>query len=232
METCIAEENEEVISKEKISNHYQEIKDVITSALLENSFQSDNEREMHFLHEVKAKLNKINDDFKNEILELEESSEWDTFCISFFGETNAGKSTIIDTLRILYNEESRLENIIENQKEVKNFFIQNNESYANVVHSLNQLKKFIKEFSLSLENKEKEFDERKVEFEKEIQAKSLDLLEKKEKLEKEFYEYKEEYEMLKKFYQKKRFSFKTLFFTAIISGLIGIVSCLLFHYFI
>lgn len=38
------------------------------------------------------------------IQSLEKNSEWDTFCIAFYGETNAGKSTLIETLRILLNE--------------------------------------------------------------------------------------------------------------------------------
>lgn len=34
---------------------------------------------------------------------------WDRLVIAFFGHTNAGKSTIIDTFRILFNEKERLE---------------------------------------------------------------------------------------------------------------------------
>ena len=33
---------------------------------------------------------------------------WDRLVIAFFGQTNAGKSTIIDTFRILFNEKKRL----------------------------------------------------------------------------------------------------------------------------
>ena len=39
---------------------------------------------------------------------LQKNAEWDTFTIAFYGETNAGKSTVIETLRILLNEKSKL----------------------------------------------------------------------------------------------------------------------------
>jgi archaellum component FlaC len=47
---------------------------------------------------------KISDEITNHITTLEQSSEWDTYTIAFYGETNAGKSTLIETLRILLNE--------------------------------------------------------------------------------------------------------------------------------
>lgn len=41
--------------------------------------------------------------------ELEENAEWDALTVAFYGETNAGKSTIIETLRILMGEETKQE---------------------------------------------------------------------------------------------------------------------------
>ena len=40
---------------------------------------------------------------------------WDRLVIAFFGQTNAGKSTIIDTFRILFNEKKRL-SLLNNEK--------------------------------------------------------------------------------------------------------------------
>ena len=39
---------------------------------------------------------------------LREHGEWDTFTIAFYGETNAGKSTLIETLRILLGEQEKM----------------------------------------------------------------------------------------------------------------------------
>lgn len=40
---------------------------------------------------------------------LENNAEWQTFTIALYGETNAGKSTIIETLRIVLGEQSKLQ---------------------------------------------------------------------------------------------------------------------------
>lgn len=46
---------------------------------------------------------------KEQIAALQRHAEWDTFTIAFYGETNAGKSTIIELLRILLDEQSKAE---------------------------------------------------------------------------------------------------------------------------
>lgn len=40
--------------------------------------------------------------------ELDKNAEWDAYTIALYGETNAGKSTIIETLRILMGEKTKL----------------------------------------------------------------------------------------------------------------------------
>lgn len=56
------------------------------------------------MRQALATFNKIGDEIKEHIAALEKNAEWDTFTIAFYGETNAGKSTLIETLRILLNE--------------------------------------------------------------------------------------------------------------------------------
>ena len=51
---------------------------------------------------------------------LEENSEWEKFTVAFFGETNAGKSTIIESLRILLNEKERERVIVKNNGNIEN----------------------------------------------------------------------------------------------------------------
>ena len=56
----------------------------------------------------RALLEKMRDRTNEDIRELRELSEWDTFTIAFYGETNAGKSTLIETLRILLGDSDKL----------------------------------------------------------------------------------------------------------------------------
>lgn len=48
-------------------------------------------------------------DIERQIDELKCNAEWDYFTIAFFGETNAGKSTLIEVLRILFAEQTKRE---------------------------------------------------------------------------------------------------------------------------
>lgn len=59
------------------------------------------------LASVKEKLGEMKSRFDGEIAYLEKHAEWENFTIAFFGETNAGKSTIIESLRILFEEKKR-----------------------------------------------------------------------------------------------------------------------------
>ncbi|MCI1036973.1 hypothetical protein [Pseudomonas putida] len=67
------------------------------------------------LASVKEKLGEMKSRFDGEIAYLEKHAEWENFTIAFFGETNAGKSTIIESLRILFEEKKRQALIERNQ---------------------------------------------------------------------------------------------------------------------
>jgi hypothetical protein len=47
--------------------------------------------------------------FREDLALLERHAEWERLTVAFFGETNAGKSTLVESLRILLGEESRQE---------------------------------------------------------------------------------------------------------------------------
>lgn len=60
-------------------------------------------------------LYKLNGIIQKELNELKRISEWRKFTIAFYGETNAGKSTLIEALRIFLKEKSK----VESQKKFK-----------------------------------------------------------------------------------------------------------------
>lgn len=87
---------------------YSDVSDSIASAMADilelNVEHKDGKREVG---NITQKLRAIQFRFDGELDQLKTHAEWDIFTMAFFGETNAGKSTIIESLRILFKEESR-----------------------------------------------------------------------------------------------------------------------------
>ena len=63
---------------------------------------------IEYQNEAKNKLHSLYRTLGDTLQSLEKNSEWDVFTIAFYGETNAGKSTLIEILRILLKEKSKL----------------------------------------------------------------------------------------------------------------------------
>ncbi|MBV7480294.1 hypothetical protein [Pseudomonas sp. PDM31] len=59
--------------------------------------------------EAQSKLQEIEQTLTKAINELKDNAEHKTFTVAFYGETNAGKSTLIETLRILLKENTKCE---------------------------------------------------------------------------------------------------------------------------
>ena len=59
--------------------------------------------------EAQSKLQEIEQALTKAINELKDNAEHKTFTVAFYGETNAGKSTLIETLRILLRENTKRE---------------------------------------------------------------------------------------------------------------------------
>lgn len=70
--------------------------------------------------EIKNRLDIIVNELEKKIKELENNSEWDRFTVAFYGETNAGKSTLIETLRIMLNEKEKFKDR-EKYKEIEEY---------------------------------------------------------------------------------------------------------------
>ena len=109
-----AKSNNEKISdpKNKTKRDYNEISAQLRVAIkqiqnipsLTNEFQN---IKQSFVDTLSAQLSRTHLEANNTL----NSTEWDKLVIAFFGETNAGKSTIIETFRILFDETERHKNI-------------------------------------------------------------------------------------------------------------------------
>ncbi|MCH3914458.1 MAG: hypothetical protein LKE29_04080 [Acidaminococcaceae bacterium] len=134
-------------NKEAITKHYEEVKSSLDEAVKESfNIKLDGEKENIMAKGVQNELSRINKDFKKEIDELQNDSEWDKLCVAFFGETNSGKSTLIDTLRIIYKEETRTESLRHNQEELKKAEKANINNYELVCKNIETYKQEMKAF--------------------------------------------------------------------------------------
>lgn len=80
----------------------------LTDVLKKASATNNNSDLENAISNSKRLLENFLEQTKKDILELRNNSEWDTFTIAFYGETNAGKSTLIETLRILLGDIEKL----------------------------------------------------------------------------------------------------------------------------
>lgn len=125
--------NDEI--KEKYTTVGELLEEAINKA---ESIELVGEDENAELAAINSTLKEINNEFKEEIRKLEASSEWDKFCIAFFGETNAGKSTVIESLRIIYDEEQRRLEKESQEKEYEIAMIDYCEKYRDLLNALQE----------------------------------------------------------------------------------------------
>ena len=131
--------------REDVEKKYKDVQGVLENALENtNSIEIQGQKENAELMEIRSVLESLNVDFKQEIDKLEHSSEWDKFCIAFFGETNAGKSTIIESLRIIYDEETRRASALAQQKGYHNLLKRHCNDYSGIIASLQEVNAALK----------------------------------------------------------------------------------------
>lgn len=125
---------------ESIKCKYTAVKRALDEAITDaQSVQLYGEEESAELDAVLATLEGINQEFHDEVEKLESASEWDKYCIAFFGETNAGKSTIIESLRIINNEEQRRIEIAKQKASYTEDLEKHCEEYRNILEKLKEL---------------------------------------------------------------------------------------------
>lgn len=90
------------------SDIYQQINHELNGIARLLTDESDDEELSQAHAEAQLILDQHRAKLQKQLLELEQSAEWNTFTIGFYGETGAGKSTVIETLRILLGEPTKL----------------------------------------------------------------------------------------------------------------------------
>ncbi len=90
--------------RQVVEYEYNELMDVIRTTIDKvdtSSFLNQQSKELKskLVESLKEKLSCVQDSMKRSLDDM----HWDKLVISFFGETNAGKSTIIETFRILFD---------------------------------------------------------------------------------------------------------------------------------
>lgn len=138
--------NEDVFKSTKIYNFIlTKIKELRESILKVQLFDEEAKKKHE---EIKSKLDIIVNKLEKKIKELENNSEWDRFTVAFYGETNAGKSTLIETLRIMLNEKEKLKDR-EKYKEIEDYV--NSLKNQKEVYD-DKIKEIVKKYEQTLDN--------------------------------------------------------------------------------
>lgn len=103
-------------TKESILAHYEAFITQLTNGIEDiKSVTAQNKKFENIRQACLQKVMKLLEDSRKQMEQVIHETIWDKLVIAFFGETNAGKSTIIETFRIKYNDPSRLLEIKKNK---------------------------------------------------------------------------------------------------------------------
>ncbi len=94
----------------KIKNIYLDVKASIEK--LQNIFKNtdnENERLKKSNQEALENFKNLESESLKELESLKNNEEWEKFTIAFYGETGAGKSTLIECLRLFFKERSKMD---------------------------------------------------------------------------------------------------------------------------
>ncbi|WP_367686443.1 AAA family ATPase [Helicobacter pylori] len=111
-----------------MKNIYLDVKASIEN--LQNIFKNtdnENERLKKFNQEALEVFQKLEFESLKELESLKNNEEWENFTIAFYGETGAGKSTLIECLRLFFKERSKMDQ----QERFKRFYSNYQNNYQN-----------------------------------------------------------------------------------------------------
>jgi hypothetical protein len=107
---------------QEFSHLYSDVSNSIAAAMAEMAdLKVEHKEGKKELSNIMERLRNIQTSFDGELDLLEQHAEWDKFTMAFFGETNAGKSTVIESLRILFKEESRQQLLEQNAQDLTKY---------------------------------------------------------------------------------------------------------------
>lgn len=139
------------INLNRPENIYDDLKDKISdliAKIVKNEGVLDTQLVGEKFNESKEILNLQQKEIEKKMDELKSNSEWDYFTIAFFGETNAGKSTLIEVLRLLFAEKTKSE-IQAKFNDIKREFSLDENEHAKLKETKNEIDQ------KSLENNQK-----------------------------------------------------------------------------
>ena len=94
--------------KQEIENEYNKLlSDLECAKKSLEEIHSDNKKVAQYIAVFNGIISNAIDESKQRIVEVQTNMVWDRLVIAFFGSTNAGKSTIIETLRLRHEEEKK-----------------------------------------------------------------------------------------------------------------------------
>ncbi|GAA9384378.1 hypothetical protein TH0793_14310 [Helicobacter pylori] len=105
--------------------------------IFENTDGGD-ERLRAFNQEALEKFKKLESESLKELKSLKNNEEWENFTIAFYGETGAGKSTLIECLRLFFKERSKRDQ----QKRFRQLYSNYVKNDRGSGHALLELEKF------------------------------------------------------------------------------------------
>ncbi len=110
--------------KDIYSGVEKSIKDL--QSIFKNTDDKD-EKLKQFNQEALEVFQKLESESLKELESLKNNEEWENFTIAFYGETNAGKSTLIECLRLFFKEQSK----VVQQERFKRFYSNYQNNYQN-----------------------------------------------------------------------------------------------------
>ena len=149
-------------------NIYDDLKEKISdliAKIVKNEQVLDTNLVGEKLNESKQILSFQQKEIERKIDELKRNSEWDYFTIAFFGETNAGKSTLIEVLRLLFAEKTKSE-LQAKFNALKNEFSLDEEAYSQLKNADNEISNKILENNQKLKEIDQTYTQKLEDYQK------------------------------------------------------------------